>query len=223
MTPHLVASVLQYGMTVLAWLVLIAGALRYAFECGNFRMRWVVAIRIKTLALLLCVARFLYAAAFTGLQYWLWSGDTFTRALLEVPVGATASKIVKIFPVMYEMPWGYFLFYSWGRFWLYPVFSVGAALAFWWFLCLLAKYRARFFVPGEPDLGLLVGLVVGWPGIVLIVPCTFIIMVMVGVAKRFVLYAQYTTIGWPLMIATAGILLWGDSLLGMLGFGVLRI
>lgn len=223
MTPSFLASVLQYGMTALAWLALIAATLRYARERGVLYLPWIAGLRIRTLAWSFLIARCVYAAALTGLQYWLWSEDALTRRLLEMPAGATASGITKLFPSIFEASWGYFLFYSWGRFWLHALLSVGAALAFWWFLRALARHKERLFIAGETDIGLLTALVVGWPASVVLIPLLFVGVVVVS-TLRFVLWRErYTTLGWPLLSAAAVTMWWEPTLVTIAGLAVLRV
>lgn len=222
MTPSDIALVVQYGMIVLAWLMLALAALRYAFECGHLRMPWIGVFRIRTLAWLSLAAHLIYAAALTGLQYWLWSEDALARILLEMPANGAISGVTKIFPSIFNTSWGYFLFYSWGRFWLHALLSVVAALVFWWFLRMLARYQERFFVVGETDIGLLAALVVGWPHSIILVPLVFVGVVLVS-ALRFVVWKErYTTLGWPLLCGAAATLCWGPSLITLLGLAVLR-
>jgi len=78
--------------------------------------------------------RILRAVFETILQFLIWREDEFTR------------------------PWltsGYFVTYSFGRFWFNLIVIFAIALIFYFFLKTMERYASRFFETGEPELGLL--------------------------------------------------------------------
>ena len=101
--------------------------------------------------------------------------------------------------------------------------SILAALVLYIFLRVLRRHQDRFFEEGEVELGLLLGLLAGWPTIVLLVPGVCLGMVAVSFIRLIFFKKQYTTLGIPFLVATFIVLLWGEQLLSALHLGVLRI
>ena len=118
---------------------------------------------------------------------------------------------------------GYFLFYSFGRFWLGLLISLLAAAAFYIFLRSLKKYQERFFEDGETELGFLAALIAGWPAFIVFLLLVFPGVVLVAIYRRLFTGEMYTTLGWPLVLAALASLLWGKSLIIALGLRVLFI
>ena len=69
-----------------------------------------------------------YATLVTVSQYYVWSQNPLTQPLLESPVGEEVplSPMLRLFPFLRESNLGYFLFYSWGRFWFEVVITIVA-------------------------------------------------------------------------------------------------
>ncbi|MDO8470233.1 MAG: hypothetical protein Q7S84_04460 [bacterium] len=168
--------------------------------------------------------RVAYAGFLTVTQYHIWSQSAFTRPLLSTPLDPEKSVgIAQQFPWLFDTRLGYFIFYSWGRFWLGAVLSIGVALCFWWFLRILERRNGRFFLPGETDVGLLTALLVGWPNIVIFIPLVFLGVIVVSLVRLLAFRERYTTLGWPFFIAAAVTLIWGSRLVELLNLGVLRV
>jgi hypothetical protein len=188
-----------------------------------FRKRFSFAIN-RNLVILAVSFRMLYAAFLTIGQYLIWSENAFTKSFLDAPLGASIPV-----PMIQKLPWlfdsrlGYFLFYSWGRFWLNVVLSVGIAWVFWFFLKLLKKYRERFFEEGEMELGFLCCLIVGWPQVVIFVPLVFVLVVLISVFRSLFLKESYTTLGYPFLTAAFLTFLIGGGLIELFNLGVLKI
>lgn len=154
----------------------------------------------------------LYAAFLTWGQYYIWSQDSLGRIFL------TSDR----FGVMNGRP-GYFLFYSYLRFWLAPAITILAGFLFYLFLKSLRKYRERFFEEGEPELGFLCAIVAGWPGFVVFLPLVFMGVVLVSIFRLFVFKEHFTTLGWPFLISTLVVLVCGEVLIDIFGLRVLYI
>jgi hypothetical protein len=154
----------------------------------------------------------LYAAFLTWGQYYVWSQNPLGRILL----------VSDRFGVL-DGSSGYFIFYSYLRFWLNPALAVLAAFLFYVFLKSLKKYRERFFEEGETEVGFLAALAAGWPGIVVFIPLAFLVVVLVSGFRLAVFRERFTTLGWPLLISLLLVLAWGDILIKALGLKVLYI
>jgi hypothetical protein len=169
--------------------------------------------------------RIFYAVILTLLQYQSWAKDGFTHLLLQSPIDKAVPlpAIIEKFSWLRESKLGYFIFYSWGRFWISVLLAILAAMAFWWFLKLLKKYSDRFFEDGEVELGFLAALIVGWPDFVIFIPTVFISVVLVSIVRRIFKGEMYTTLGIPFLLAALIVMIFGDKLINLLNLGVLRI
>jgi hypothetical protein len=180
--------------------------------------------RFKKLAFWAIGFKFFYAAILTVGQYFLWSEDQFAKLFLNQPLkhGGDISAIGGL-PLFSGTKLGYFLFYSWGHFWLNAFLSLAIALAFWLFLKALEKKESRFFYPGETELGFALTLAVGWPGFVVFLPLAFIAVVLVSLFRLLFMKEAYTTIGWPFILAAIAAFAFGQIILGNLNWEFLKI
>lgn len=139
-------------------------------------------------------------------QYLVWASDPSGSAFLP--------------PVQ---PLTYFLGYVWLRF-MIPVFISFLIAGVWYlFLNFLRRYQDRFFENGEPELGFVLALLVGWPKFLVFIPIALVCVVLVSVFRMAVLREAYTTLGWPLALSAVLNLIYGNSLLVLLGLTSLRV
>ncbi|MBI4692153.1 MAG: hypothetical protein HY773_01785 [Candidatus Terrybacteria bacterium] len=150
--------------------------------------------------------RFFYAGILTWLQYYVWSHNEFSRLLLPP-----------------HQPIKYFLQYSWTHFWFNAVLSVGAAFLFWLLLRMLKKYQESFFEQGEPEIGFLCSLIVGWPNFIIFAPLAFILMILISLFQTIFLKKFHTAFSISFLLAALAVLFFGSRLVDILGLGVLRI
>lgn len=168
--------------------------------------------------------RLAYAALLTLGQYFLWSGDTFSQALLRAPLGKSVPlAFVQNFQWLFNTHSGYFLVYSWGHFWLNAFLSLLIAALFWQFLALLRHKNERFFEGGEVELGFLSALIAGWPNVILFIAFTFVCVIMLSVLRGIFLKELYTTLGIPFLLSIFCTLLLGSLFLTFFDLSVLRI
>lgn len=177
--------------------------LGFVLAFGFFRYLFRRQFDYKPLIFILAASRILYAVFLTSNQYRIWSQDEMAKFLLDTP--------------------GYLLFYSYGRFWLNVFIAIGLAFVFYLFLKFLKKYQERFFEEGEPELGFLTALIVGWPNFVIFIPLIFISVVLISIFRGIVLKKAYTTLGWPFLLAAFLTLVWGNWLIQVFNLGVLII
>ncbi|MEK7542904.1 MAG: hypothetical protein AAB503_01180 [Patescibacteria group bacterium] len=162
-----------------------------------------------------------YAVLLTIGQYYIWSKEVFLRLLLNTPLSESLPiPLVQKFPEIFNSKIGYFLFYSWGHFWLNFILTIGIAWLFYRFLLVLQRWNSRFFDEGEVKLGFVCALVAGWPGVLVFIALTFAIVILLAMARAIVLHEGYTTLGVPLLLAAA-IALWMSS--DILSFFNLRL
>jgi hypothetical protein len=150
--------------------------------------------------------------------------DPATRIFLEQGISATSpiAESLKGFPFFFGKL-GYFLFYSYGRFWLNVFIVFLCAFIFYLFLKALQKWKARFFEIGEIELGALAVLLVGWPGFVIFIAAAFISVILVSLFRLVAFREPYTTLGAPFLLAVALVFLFGGYALYVTGLAVLKI
>src|SRR3989338_6082814 len=133
-----------YFKTTLAWLPLIffwgvflVAAFSYLNPLKNLQ------VSFKRLALYTIIFRASYAFALTAAQYRVWASEKLTQSFLTSPIAGDVPLplFLKPFSGFFESGLGYFLFYSWGRFWMNVFLVLIIACAFWGFLRLLKRYK----------------------------------------------------------------------------------
>jgi hypothetical protein len=214
-----------YGLV--NWMDLIVPGVVLLLALIAYVQRSKVSLRHWSRVLILAMVIYypLYALIESIAQYEVWStsGSILSRTLANQPL----SPVMKGLTLWYDLPFmhtglGYTIFYSWGRFWLGAVLAISAAALFWFLLKLLQKYKSRFFEDGEVELGALTALLVGWPGFVVFIPLVFISVVIVSIFRLIFFKEAYTTLGAPMLFATILFFIWGQQLLTITGFTVLK-
>lgn len=160
----------------------------------------------RLLPLILISSYVFYASIKTFAQYYVWSHNSLSKLFLPPYQGLS-----------------YFLFYSFGRFWLNAILAVGAAFVFYLFLKTLSRYRQGLFKDGEKEIGLISALLSGWPGVIVFIPLVFIITAVLAIIRLTVFKLRTTTLGLPFLLSAAIILLWGSELVSSLNLSVLKI
>lgn len=180
--------------------------------------------RFKKLAFWAIGFKFFYAIVLTIGQYLFWSKDEFSRLFLTQPLkyGSEISAIGGL-PLFSDSKLGYFLFYSWGHFWLNAIWIALIALVFWGFLKILEKKKARFFYPGETELALILTLAVGWPNFIVFIPLALVMVVLVSSFRMIFMKEPYTTVGWPFILAAIVAFVFGQAILGEINLEILKI
>jgi len=154
-------------------------------------------------------------------QYLTWSKDGLSEHLLHTPLSSKIPTIFNHIGIFTKNNLGYFLYYSFSRFWLNILIALVFAIIFYALLKGLKKYKDGFFEGGELELGLLCAFLAGWPNVVLFIPGTFVFIILLSIIHMAFLKKKYTTIGVPLLISAAACLLWGSKLIIVLHLSVL--
>jgi hypothetical protein len=185
--------------TVFFWAVFILALIAY-FVRHKFSLRKWSKILIAATAFYYLA----YAALATVGQYYTWKGSvTFTANLLKSPLASLVQTTTfwgKL-PFIANSRLGYFIFYSWGRFWLSALLSIACGVIFWLILKGLKKYRERFFEDGEVELGMLTAMLTGWPQFIVFVPFVFALVVVISIIRLVFFKEIYTTLGIPMLFA----------------------
>ena len=163
-------------------------------------------INYKFLIITTVFFRIFFAAAKTISQYYVWGQNEFTQFLLP------PHQSIK-----------YFIFYSWGHFWINVILSISVAAVFYLLLRGLKKYQERFFEEGETELGFLIALIVGWPVIVIFVPMIFVLAIFLMIFRYFIFKETLIPLGGVFFLAAFITIIWGNQLIKILNLGVLRI
>lgn len=186
-----IGPVALYGaLAISATLVALAVASYLAFRPGP-------RLRRASLALLLggAAAQALLAALLSTAQYAAWSATEIGRLLLPAQQG-----------------WGYFLGYVGNRYWMAFVLAAVCAGAWYGFLRAVGSHSERYFDAGEIEMTTLLVFAVGWPGGLVLVPLALVSVVVVSLARTFVLKRELTTLGVPFLVAAIITLAWGGAI-----------
>lgn len=143
---------------------------------------------------------FAYAAVVSVLQYSVWANNPGSSGLLNVGLSGDV-HVSPIFSWLEEKPYGYFVFYVFGHFWLEAIITVGVAFAFYWVLKIIGKHRDRYFDVGDKELGLLGALVSPWPLFVPYIFLFFISVVGFSIWRGIMEKKAYTTMGGPFLFS----------------------
>ena len=145
---YFVVPILNWGNLVAGIIILFLAAAKYFnWFNGFFKFSY------KFLIWLTIGFKLVYAGLATISQYYVWSNNAFTKLLLNqniVDFNAIKNIFGRATVWIFDNRLGYFLFYSWGRFWMVVVVSLIAALAFYLFLIFLKKHKERFFIYHMP-------------------------------------------------------------------------
>jgi len=117
------------------------------------------------LAFAVILFEILYALFLTFLQYKAWQGSSLTRIFIHSPIGQEVPLfgLFKAFNFLRKVKSGYFIYFSFYRFWLTPLLSILASTLFYGFLRLLLLYRSSLLYSYEATLAFLLALLTGWP------------------------------------------------------------
>lgn len=165
-----------------------------------------------------------YPALLTIRQYYSWFANPLSKLLLNSPLSENVPIPQFIIDsAIFQSHFGYFIFYSYGRFWMNSIFAVGVAMLFYLFLKFLRKHKERFFEEGEAEMGLLTALIVGWPRFIIFVPIIFLSVILISLFRMIVLKESYTTLGYPFLLAALSALAFGIIFISLLNLSVLSI
>lgn len=196
--------------TVFFWAVFVVLSFLYAVQSFLERKGKIVPPVFgkiyKMLPVILISFYAFYASLKTFAQYYVWSRSSFGKLLL---------------PPYQDL--SYFLFYSFGRFWLNALLAVATAFLFYLLLKRLNRYRSGLFKDGEMEAGFATALLSGWPGFAVFVPLVFIVTTILSIIRSLAFKLKTTTLGSALLISAAIILIWGSELITFFHLNVLKV
>jgi len=217
---YLLSPFLNWGVPLFSLVVVFIAALKRFYNSDLISK-----ISYRFLIWLVLGFKVLYASIETFSQYYVWSSNGFTKLFLDqniIDLNIAQDFFGKM-TWIFDNRFGYFLFYSWGRFWLEIAVSLAAALAFYLFLRFLKKHKERFFEEGETELGFILALMIGWSNFIIFLPLVFLSVVLVSIFRMLVFKETYTTLGAPFLLAALIVLFFGNYIVDILGLTMLRV
>ncbi|MBI5077801.1 MAG: hypothetical protein HZB11_00300 [Candidatus Yonathbacteria bacterium] len=185
-------TILMTGLAVLA--ILVAMRFLRPLSVKNISYWWFVGI---------AVALYLFYGAFvTWGQYYVWAnGNELTKVFISAPLPQEAPLpvILEWSRSSFEQPLGYFTYYVFGRIWLNITILFIVSLLFYSILKLWSFYKGGF-LPNGLEMILALLLVVGYPGVLILIPLGFILAIIwFGV----IYFKNRTTVQPPMYIEPA--------------------
>lgn len=131
-------------------------------------------------------ARVTYGVLLGVGQYVHWGANPFTRPLTYLPLTSDVPLpgLLRFFGPLLALRHGYFIEYMLGHFWLGLIWGLLTAFLLYGVLRLLRRRRPGMLSVLDVNLFVAAGLIVGWPNILLLVVCVFLL---------FILHVSYTT------------------------------
>lgn len=167
-----------------------------------------------------------YATFVTWGQYYTWaSSGEYARTFISssLPAEAPFPGAIEWIRPYFDRPTGYFMYYSFGHFWLRPLIAIATAGIFYFFLIFLRRWKSKFFKKEEIELGFLCALLSGWPGITVFIPLVLISMIGTSIVRIAIFKLRVTTIGWSFITSAVLTILFGGEIVSILGLNVLKV
>lgn len=222
---------MNWGPLIFGLIVILLAACKRFIPSPGFHARgfsWlgcISKISYKSLIWIVLVFKVAYASLETFGQYYVWKSSEFTKLFLDpktVDFNILKEFSGKLFWA-FNNRLGYFIFYSWGRFWMTIVVSLLAAAAFYLFLLFLKKYKERFFEEGEVELGFLLALTIGWPNFIAFLFAAFLSVILVSAIRMIFFKEFYTTLGAPFLLAALAALVFGNYFINFFNLMAFRV
>lgn len=202
---HIIIFVVWETMAVVA-------LLRY-FEIRIFKRLswgWLVSISIAI--------HIIYSILISWGQYILWSQTEATKIFIMSPLPNKTPLLwwTEIFRPYFELPHGYFIFYSLNHFFLSVIVLFFATVAFYILLLLWSKYNSYNFRKYDILIVVLTLLIAGWLGLIVLIPISFIILIICSFVKNKSFKEKYFHIPLPFLVAVPFVLVLTVPLLKIL-------
>lgn len=146
---------------------------------GNISYRWLVVVAIGI--------HLLYGAVATFGQYRAWAtANDITRALFSAPLSGEVPlpTYLEWSRFLFEYPHGYFVFYSFGHFFLSTVALLVIVGLFLLFLVVRSRTHSINFREGDISIIVLAMLISSWPGVIVLLPIGLVSAVLLSAGAR---------------------------------------
>ncbi len=213
-------------IVLVIWVAFLA-FIAFRFFCGAWASSqnkflskvslWVKDISFKKLIVITFGLNIFYGLFVSWGQYYVWanSSSDFLRALVNLPLPKeTPMQYFEWIRPLFENHLGYFLYYSFGRFWLYILISFLISGALYYLFKLWESHYGNFTENG-PELLLVLMLISGWPSILILIPLGFIFSILLS-AVSYAMGKKVIKIEPAFIIATFITLIFGRIILGFL-------
>lgn len=193
------------------WLAFFFVVIARAFKpswVGNISYRWLVVIAIGI--------HLLYGAVATFGQYRAWAtANDVTRALFSAPLSAEVPlpAYIEWSRFLFEYPHGYFVFYSFGHFFLSTIALLIIVGLFLLFLVVRSRTHPINFREGDISMIILAMLISGWPGVIVLLPIGLVTAVLLSIIARVVYGVERTPLPPAFLIAAPFALLLAPQIL----------
>lgn len=192
----------------------------------QFGLKESVSEKLTKILLLLGISfSILYPAIITAAQYHIWNQNPLTRKLLNLPLESDVPvpDILRGFYTVFPEDKTYFVNYVFGRFWLEALITLVCAVAIYLFFKFVGKIRPAAISANEVLLATLAVVIAGWPGLLILIPLTLLLLVLFSFYNLLTQGGRQTSIKWPILLAIIIVLLLGQPIATFLGLGVLSI
>ncbi len=179
---------------------------------------------VHRLLVIVTVFYLFYALILSIGQYYVWSENPISKALIQEQVNIENTGIIgKFFNLIIPNSFNYYIYYVFMKFWFEYLLTIGFGFLFVYFLKFLKKHQERFFENGEIELGGLCAILSRWPKSIVFIILVFVSVVLVSIFRLLVFKDKYTTLGYPFILATFITFLIGAYILSITGLDVLKI
>lgn len=168
-------------------IVLIAWIVFFSVVVARYlRPHWVKGIQYKVFVVIAIILHLIIGIFATWLQYAVWGKSEITKGFLssslspEVPFPSYLEFLRPLFDSIH----GYFIFYSFQKFFLSTVALLIVTGLFCAFLVARARYRSFNFREGDIMLIVLAMLISGWPGVIVLLPIGLIFSILFSIVAR---------------------------------------
>ena len=204
--------------SLVVWtLIAVVLALRY------FNISIFARVSYKYLTLFVIVLRIVYDSLLSYGQYITWQSNPFTKIFLSTP-------LTKDVPLLFGTEWlrpyldhklGYFFFYVYQHFFLASIITFVTVLVIAGLLKLWAYYKPTDFKNGDIVVIALTFLIVGYPGIVILLPLGFLILILLQIVTKFFFKDKIVYLPMAFLLAVPVVLFFSAEILKFFNLYVL--
>lgn len=189
-----------------------------------FKPSWTGNISYQRLVAVAVGIHLLYGAVATFGQYRAWAtANDITRALFSAPLSAEVPlpAYLEWSRFLFEYPHGYFVFYSFGHFFLSTIALLIIVGLFLLFLVVRSRTHPINFREGDISMIVLAMLIAGWPGVLVLLPIGFVFAVVWSGIARFRYGIRRTPLSPAFLLAAPVALLFANTILSAINLATL--
>ncbi len=153
-----------------------------------------------------------------GGQYYIWATSSdLTRALLSAPLPAEAPlpAILEWMRPYFSHSLGYFFYYVFGRFFL-NIIILFVVTGFFYAVLKFLFFSQKNYGTNDPEILCILMLVVGWPGIAVLIPLGFVLAIFFSIIALVFLKENQTSLTPAFLVATPITIIGAKTILNLL-------